>query len=138
MSAGLRPPPLPHPSVLTQPFWDATAREELLLQRCEACGAYVFYPRHNCTACGARALEWVKAGGTGTVFTYTVARRPTHPGFADRVPYVIAVVELDEGPRMTTNLVDCSPEDVSIGMRVEVVFGPLEDGLRLPYFRPAA
>ncbi len=133
-----RPPPLPHPSPLTQPFWDATARGELLLQRCGACGAHVFYPRHNCTACGARALEWVPARGTGSLYTYTVARRPTHAGFADRVPYVIAVVELDEGPRMTTNLVDCVPDDVSIGMRVEVAFGELHDGLRLPYFRPSS
>ncbi len=77
------------------------------------------------------------ARGTGTLYTYTVARRPTHPGFADRVPYVIAVVELDEGPRMTTNLIDCSPEELSIGMRVEVAFGDLQDGLRLPLFRPA-
>ena len=133
-----RPAPLPHPSPLTQPFWDATAREELLLQRCEACGAHVFYPRHNCTECGSRSLTWVPARGTGTLFTYTVARRPTHPAFADRVPYLIAVVELDEGPRMTTNLVDCDPEEAAIGMRVEVAFGELQEGLRLPFFRPAS
>ena len=133
-----RPPPLPRPSSLTQPFWDATAREELLVQCCSACGTHIFYPRHNCTACGARSLEWVAARGTGSLYTYTVARRPTHAAFVDRVPYVIAVVELDEGPRMTTNLVDCAPEDVSVGMRVEVAFGDLQDGLRLPFFRPVA
>lgn len=132
------PSPQPRPTPLSQPFWDATARKELLLQRCDACATHLFYPRHNCTECGSRSLSWLPVEGKGTLFTYTIARRPTHPAFADRVPYVIAVVELAEGPRMTTNLVECSLDAISIGMPVEVAFGDLQDGLRLPFFRPSA
>jgi uncharacterized OB-fold protein len=80
----------------------------------------------------------VPSEGKGSLFTYTIARRPTHPAFADRVPYVIAVVELAEGPRMTTNLIDCTFDAVSIGMPLEVAFGELQEGLRLPFFRPCA
>ncbi len=130
--------PMPRPTPLSQPFWDAAARQELVIQRCDRCGTHLFYPRHNCGSCGSRVLSWVPSSGRGTLFTYTIARRPTHPAFAERVPYVIAVVELDEGPRMTTNLVDCPLEDVSIGMPLEVTFSELQDGLRLPFFRPRA
>jgi uncharacterized protein len=114
--------PLPRPSALTKPFWDGARRNELWLQRCEGCHGYLFYPRYLCTRCGSGKLRWEQVSGRGTVFTYTVARRPTHPAFADRVPYVIAVVELEEGPKLTTNIVGCEPVDVSIGLRVRATF----------------
>jgi uncharacterized OB-fold protein len=127
--------PLPHVTPLTQPFWDGAADHELWIQRCRACGSHLFYPRHLCTSCGAPEPAWVQASGRATVFTYTVARKPTHPAFAASVPYVIAVVELDEGPRMTTNIVHVDPDAVTIGMRVQVTFEEV-DGVTLVYFRP--
>lgn len=129
---------LPQPTDLSRPFWEAARRHELLIQRCSGCAHYVFYPRYNCPHCGGRELVWAKVSGRGKVYTYTVARRPTHPAFADRVPYVIAIVELEEGPRMTTNIVDCEPDAVRIDMPVEVTFRDVSDEVSLVMFRPAA
>ena len=128
---------LPQPGPVSQPFWEAARRHELVLQRCSGCEAHVFYPRYNCPHCGSQDLEWVTAPGRGTVYSYTVARRPTHPAFADRVPYVIAIVELEEGPRMTTNIVDCDPDSVHIDMPVAVTFEDISDEISLVMFRPA-
>lgn len=130
------PGPLPEPSPLTEPYWEAARRHELLIQRCTTCGDHIFYPRYNCPREGNRKLEWVRASGRGTVYSFTVARRPTHPAFADRVPYVIAIVELEEGPHMTTNIVDCQPDEVKIGMPVEVTFEDVSPEVSLPMFRP--
>ncbi len=129
--------PRPEPTPTSRPFWEATARGEFMIQHCRRCDAYVFYPRINCTGCGSLELEWRPTSGRGSVYSYTVARRPTHPAFADRVPYVIAIVELEEGPRVTTNLVDCDPEKVKIGMPVRVVFEDPVDGIAIPVFQPA-
>lgn len=129
--------PLPRPSPLTRPFWDGAKRGELLLQRCISCSSYVFYPRYLCPVCGASDLRWVRASGRGTVFTYTVAFRPTHPAFAERGPYVIAVVELEEGPKMTTNIINVEPAAVAIGMEVEATFEDVGD-VALVYFRPVS
>ena len=131
------PRPLPRPSPFSRPFWEAARQHELLIQRCSNCRGHVFYPRYNCTHCGSRDLEWVKASGRGKVYTFTVARRPTHPAFADRGPYVIAIVELEEGPRLTTNIVDCHPDSVRIDMPVEVTFEDVNEEVSLPVFRPA-
>ena len=108
-----------------------------MLQRCISCSSYVFYPRYLCPVCGANNLEWVRASGRGTVFTYTVAFRPTHPAFADLVPYVIAVVELEEGPKMTTNIVNVEPALVAIGMEVEATFEDVGE-VALVHFRPVS
>ena len=129
--------PLPIPSPLTQPFWDAARQRELWVQRCRSCSTHLFYPRCLCTTCGSSDVGWVQASGHGTVFTYTVARKPTHPAFADRVPYVIAVVELDEGPKLTTNLVEIDPDDVSIGLRVQATFEDVGE-VTLVNFRPGS
>lgn len=135
------PPPhpfLPQSTALSGPFWEAAHRHELVLQRCAACARHVFYPRLNCPCCGGRELAWVKASGRGAVYTFTVARRPTHPAFAGRKPYVIAIVELEEGPHMTTNIVGCDPDEVCIGMPVEASFEDVSGEVSLVYFRPAA
>jgi uncharacterized OB-fold protein len=113
----------------------AAKERELRLQRCHACGTYLFYPRYLCTACGSDDLRWCPVSGRGTVFTFTVARRPTHPGLADKVPYIIAVVELAEGPKLTTNLVDIDPDDVVIGLPVQASFEDVDDST-LVQFRP--
>jgi uncharacterized OB-fold protein len=131
------PRPLPRPSPFSRPFWEAARRHQLMIQRCSACQSHIFYPRYNCPQCGSRDLEWVKASGKGKVYTYTVARRPTHPAFADRVPYVIAIVELEEGPHLTTNIVDCDPDSVRIDMPLEVTFEDVNEETSLVMFRPA-
>jgi uncharacterized OB-fold protein len=93
---------LPEPTPITRPFWEAARKHVLSLQRCDKCAEYVFYPRGLCSHCGSAELTWTEVSGRGTVYSFTVARRPTMVGFPDEVPYVIAIVELDEGPRMTT------------------------------------
>ncbi len=130
--------PLPRPSDVSARFWAATAEHRFEIQRCRACDEAIFYPKVNCPACGSTDLVAQDASGRGTVFTYTVARRPTHRAFADAGPYVIAVVALAEGPHVTTNIVDCDPDDVTIGMPVEVCFADEVDGIALPLFRPAS
>ena len=129
--------PAPRPSEQSAAFWAATAERRFQLQRCRSCSTAIFYPRINCPRCGSTDLAVEDASGRGTVYTYTIARRPTHRAFADAGPYVIAIVELDEGPHVTTNIVDCDPDDVSIGMPVEVRFADEVDGIALPLFRPA-
>jgi len=129
--------PLPRPTDQSASFWAATADRRFQLQRCGSCAEAIFYPRVNCPACGATDLGQEDASGRGTVYTFTVARRPTHRAFAESGPYVIAIVELAEGPHVTTNIVDCSPDDVAIGMPVEVVFADEVDGIALPLFRPS-
>ena len=127
---------LPEPTPISRPFWEAARKHALSLQRCDKCAEYVFYPRGLCSHCGSAELTWTEVSGRGTVYSFTVARRPTMVGFQDEVPYVIAIVELDEGPRMTTNIVGCDPESVRIDMRVEAAFERESDEITLVKFRP--
>jgi uncharacterized OB-fold protein len=132
--------PLPQPSHESQPFWDAAREHRLTYQRCSACGTRVFYPRDVCTGpmCfGVGTLEWVEASGKGWVYSFTISYQPAHPAFADDVPYVLAIIELDEGIRMNSNVVGIAPEDVKIGMRVEVVWDDVTPEFTLPKFQPA-
>ncbi len=129
--------PLPVPSPVTEEFWRAARRHELVLQRCRACERYIHYPRALCPYCLSDDLRWTLVSGRGSVYSFTVARRPTASVFADWVPYVIAVVELVQGLRMTTNIVGCAPEDVRIGMAVEVAFEDVTEEVTLVKFRPA-
>jgi len=129
------PTPSPYPNSETQGFWDATAEERLLLPRCTACDFVLWYPREHCSECGSGDVEWFEASGTGSVYSFSVTRRM--PGrWGKAAPFVLAYVELDEGPRLLTNVVDCDPDTVSIGQRVEVVWHETEDGPKLPRFRP--
>lgn len=131
--------PTPHPSPVSRPFWEACARHELVLQRCAACDTTVFYPRSVCPACHADRLDWVPVSGLATLYSYTVARRPTHRRLADRVPYVIAIVELDEGPRMTSTVVGTDPDRLAVGLRLRVAFEDDPDGgVSFPVFRVLA
>jgi uncharacterized protein len=129
--------PRPEPTPTTAPFWDALRDERVLLQRCERCGAWVHHPRVRCSTCLSDALTWHEVPGTGVVHTFTVARYPTAPPFATEVPQLLAVVELDEGVRMTTTLVDVEPESVCVGLAVVPVFDHGSDGRTLLRFRPA-
>ena len=129
------PAPSPGVTLETQPFWDATREERLVLPRCDACGFVIWYPRRFCPACGSRDVSWFDAAGTGSVYTYTIVTKGAGT-YRDAAPYVVAVVELDEGPRLMTNLVEVAVESVFVGQRVAVVFTPTGEGTALPRFRP--
>jgi hypothetical protein len=126
--------PLPRPTALSRPHWDGCKEGVLRVQRCGACGHFVFIPQPLCTRCQSDALEWVASRGRGTVYSYTVVHRAPRPDFA--VPYVVAIVELEEGWHMLTNLVDVAPDAVRVGMPVEVKFLQMSEAITLPYFRP--
>lgn len=118
-------------------FWEAAAEGRLLVQECGSCGHRQLYPGPVCRACHAEAPGWIDAEGTGEVHSYTVIRRATeHRAFEPAIPYVVASVELPEGPRMLTNVVGCDVEDVEVGMPVVVEFEPLGEGVAIPVFRP--
>lgn len=121
----------------SRPFWDGLREGRLLIKRCRACGAFHFYPRPFCPTCWADDVEWFEASGRGTVYTYSTVYVNDLPPFGSEVPYVAAVVELDEGPRMMTRLVGCTAEDISIGLPVRVDFQQFDEELRMAVFRPA-
>jgi uncharacterized OB-fold protein len=131
--------PLPTPSYVSQPFWDAAKEHRLIYQRCTACGTRVFYPRDICPGkdCfGVGTLEWVESSGRGWVYGFTISYQPASAAFAGDVPYVLAIIELDEGWRMNSNVINISPEEVTIGMRVEVVWDDVTPEFTLPKFQP--
>ena len=125
--------PVPRPTALSQPFWDGCARGELLVQRCTLCGHLHSTPQEFCRACNAEQLEWKPVSGRGRVYSYTTVWRPQTAAF--EVPYVVAIVDLDEGPQLLTNLVDCDVAGVVVGMEVEVCFRPRQE-LHMPMVRP--
>jgi len=127
--------PLPAPTAETKPYWDMAREHKLGLPRCRSCGLSHFYPRPFCPHCGARELEWIETAGTGTVYTFTINRRAANPAMKERLPYAVAVVELAEGPRVLTNIVDSDLEQLAIGAAVEVVFERVSDEITLPQFR---
>lgn len=129
--------PLPRIDEESKGFWEACQRRELVLQRCGACGVLRYYPRALCPACLSDAIEWVRASGRGTVYTFTITHQNQAPGFRDALPYVLAYVELAENVRMLTNIVECAPDAVRIGMPVEVVFEDATAAVTLPKFKPA-
>jgi len=131
------PKPRPLPTPVSQPFWDALREERIVVQHCDACGGWVHYPRSRCSHCLSDNLSFREVDGAASVYTFTVARQATAPPFADEVPQIITIVELDEGVRFTTTLVDVAPEDVRVGMRVVPVFDHGDDGMTLLRFRPA-
>ena len=129
--------PLPAPSEGSRPYWDGLKAGQVRVQRCTACQAYVFYPRPFCTACLSEALEWVTLCGRGRVYTFTVVRRAMNLAFADDLPYVYAIVELEEGPRVMTNVVRCPVEAVRVDMPVKAVYDSVTSGITLLKFEPA-
>lgn len=131
------PKPRPVPTATSRPFWDALRAERVDLQHCADCGTWVYYPRARCPHCLSDRLLWEQVSGDGTVFTFSVAPQPTAPPFADEVPQLLAMVELTEGVRVSTTLVDVAPDAISIGMRVQPVFDHGDDGITLLRFRPA-
>jgi uncharacterized OB-fold protein len=130
--------PLPRIDEVNQPYWEAVKRHELFLQKCRECGHYRYPPGETCPSCLSDRLEWVKASGRGTVYTWTVFHQVYHPAFAKDVPYAVVAVELEEGPKLLTSLVDYPVENIKIGMPVEVVFDEVTEEITLPRFRPVA
>ena len=125
--------PVPHASShLSVPFWKGCQGEELLYQRCEACGLANFPPTEHCRQCLSPELHWKPSGGVGEIYSWTVVHRPVTPEF--QPPYAPAIVTLDEGYQMLTNVVGVPPEELAIGMRVRVQFHAVGPDVTLPYF----
>jgi len=128
---------LPVPDRSTQSWWDATARGRLLLARCRSCGRAHYYPRPFCPRCGGEDVSWEEACGDAVLYTWSVVHANDLPPFRDKVPYIAAVVDLAEGPRMMTNLVECEPDALCVGMTLRLAFEELGEGFHIPVFRPA-
>lgn len=124
----------------THAFWEGTKRGELLFHQCKDCGNKMYPARLFCTACMSQNLEWVKSSGKGKIHSHSTTYEYPSPKIEKIVsaPFVIALVDLEEGVRVVTNIVECNPEDVRIGMDVEVVFRDIGEGLTLPWFKPAS
>jgi uncharacterized OB-fold protein len=124
--------PLPKPTELSRPFWQAANDGRLVIQRCDACGAYRWTPQILCKSCQAEPFTWVPVSGSGTIYSFTIVHRAPTAGF--QVPFVLAVVALEEGPEMLTQIVDCDPGEVEIGQAVEVAFTRASEDINLYTF----
>src|SRR6267378_3128388 len=128
--------PLPQINAVTRPFWDAAAQRRLSMPRCRQCDAFTFPPRPTCGECGGTELEWTELSGRGSVYSFTVIRQvvggAAAKGFEPDIPYVVAWIDLAEGPRLVSNVVDCPIDQVTIGMAVEAVFEQVSADIWLP------
>lgn len=129
--------PIPVPNEDSKRFWEGCNAGRLVLQQCRACGHVRFYPRVCCTECASTDTEWIAATGRGTVYSHTTVYRAPSAAFKADVPYVLALVTLDEGPRMMTNIIGCAPDEVAIDMPVKVVFDRVSEDIAVPKFEPA-
>jgi uncharacterized OB-fold protein len=127
--------PAPTPTPLSKPFWDGCNEGQLMVLRCDDCGHYVFVPDPMCPKCQSISLTWVQSSGEGQIDSYTTVYRPQQPAFS--VPYVVAIVRLDEGWHLPTNIVDTEPDQITIGMAVRVRFDQRGDDVKVPVFVPA-
>jgi uncharacterized OB-fold protein len=131
-----KPKPVPIVNPWARPFWEAARERRLLIQHCRDCHKHVFYPRVACPHCFSGNLEWVQASGRGTVYSYTVVYANAPSAFIADIPYVVAVIQLAEGVRMLSNIVECDLDALRCDMPVEVTFERLNDEFTLPKFRP--
>jgi uncharacterized protein len=131
--------PLPRPlnPGLTRPFWEAAKRHELVMPRCTTCDHLFFYPRSECPRCFSTTLEWVRVSGRGRLHSFTIVYQPANAAFRDSAPYVYAVVQLDEGPRLVSNVVQCDPEAVRVDMPLVAIFDDVTPEWTLVKFKPA-
>lgn len=128
--------PLPQETEENRPFWESARRHALRLQKCTSCDTYRYPVAPYCPECLSEDAEWVPVSGKATVFGFTIIHQRYHPYFADKVPYNVAVVELEEGPKLVTNIVDIANENIRIGMPVTITYQEVVDGFTLPKFRP--
>ncbi|MFT7599857.1 MAG: putative OB-fold protein [Acidimicrobiales bacterium] len=134
--AGTLPSPSPEANLETQPFWDAAAEGRFVLPVCDSCSEAIWYPRVFCPHCGGSDVTWTDSAGTGTIYSFTVVERG-QGRWREHSPYVLAYIELDEGPRMMSNIIEANPDDLAIGQPVSVRFDPGADGGNLVRFGPA-
>jgi uncharacterized OB-fold protein len=127
--------PIPLTQPWTEAFWEGTKHGKLLVQHCRDCDSNIFYPRKFCPECWSGNLDWIEATGKGTIHSFSTAYDMVEPRFMSDLPYTLAYVDLDEGIRMATRIVECAPEEIAIGKRVEVTFHRLNDDFHLPYFK---
>ena len=128
--------PLPTPTDISAPFWEACGRGELTFQRCRDCNGITFIPQPACTHCLSSNLGWETSSGKGAIYSWTVVWRPQTPAF--EIPYAIAIVDVDEGYQMMSNIIHIDPAKLAIGMRVEVAFHKMSDEITMPYFQPVS
>jgi hypothetical protein len=128
----------PSPDFDSEPYWEAARAHRLLIKRCRACGRAHHYPRPFCPHCWSEHVDWEEASGRATLYTWSVVHRNDLPPFHERIPYVAAIAELEEGPRMMTNVVDCDFDALEIGMALEAVFHPTSEDVTIVQFRPAS
>ena len=130
--------PLPVINEDTALYWEYSRRHELRMQKCIACGNIRFPVSIVCPECHSLDAEWTKLSGKGKVYSYIVFRQAYHPSYVNEIPYIVGIIELDEGPRMESNIVGCDIEDITIDMPVEVVFDDVTDKISLPKFKPVS
>jgi uncharacterized OB-fold protein len=128
--------PLPETQPWSKPFWEGTKQGKLLIQHCQDCNTNIFYPRKVCPECWSKNMDWITASGKAKVYMFSTAYDMVEPKFMADLPYTVAYVNLEEGIRMMTRIVECAPTDIHIDMEVEVVFHKLNDDFYLPYFKP--
>ena len=128
--------PLPIPSVESKPFWDGCKEHKLLLPRCNQCGSYRFPPTATCPKCLSTEWAWAKSTGRGKIYSFGVYHRVYHQAFEADVPYALVVVELEEGPRLVSNVVNCPAEQLKCDMPVEAVFEDIAEDTTLYKFKP--
>jgi uncharacterized OB-fold protein len=130
--------PLPQITDLTRPFWSAAKQRKLVLQKCRQCGTFQFFPKPWCIECGCRDMPWTEARPHGTVYTFTISRSVVmnYRGWEKDLPVLMCLIDLDEGTRLYAQVVDCRPEDIHIGMRVQVCFEDISEDAGIPKFRP--
>jgi uncharacterized OB-fold protein len=131
--------PLPVPDPLTKIYWDSVKAHAMQMQQCDACHKFVFYPRNVCPHCGSRNLSWKPVSGKGKVYGFTISHQKGMPVFGAEAPYTVAVVELEEGVRMMTNLIgiEPDPDKIKVGMAVVVHYDDVTETITLPKFKPA-
>lgn len=127
---------VPTPDADSQAYWDGARDHKLMIQRCAACGEAYFYPRPFCPSCWSQDVAWEQASGDATLYTWSIVHVNDLPPFNERVPYVAAIVDLAEGPRMMTNVVDCAFDELKVGMALRVAFRRMTDEITVPVFVP--
>jgi len=130
--------PVPHPDLVTAPYWQRVNEGVFALPCCEACGRYHFYPRGNCPHCGSPRIAWSPASGRGEVYSFSVVHRAPGPAFKDEVPYVLAIVATAEGPHLLTRITGVAPAEMRVGIKVRVKIEKSAEGAALPVFEPEA
>jgi hypothetical protein len=129
--------PVPVADEESRPFFEGARQRKLMLQRCSSCGTWRLPGRERCHACWSTDLEWAEASGRGKLYTFGIMHQQYHPAFAEAIPYNYALVELEEGPRLMTNIVGCANEELRVDMPVEAVYDDVSEETTLVRFRPA-